>query len=326
LTNDYDYGINPCGEVAARFRTTCNLTEVNASICKDAEDFYNAVKAATIIGTLQASYTDFSYIDPRWSENCKTDALLGISITGQAEAQHILTAENLKEAARIAIATNEEWSKKIGINKAARIGCTKPSGTTSAFLGTTSGIHAAHNDFYLRRVRVEKSSPLAKHLINIFGLGMPETKSIIEQEYGNDDLIVVTIPMRNDKAINRNEENAIDLLNRVKAIYENWIVPSHRYGSNTHNVSVTVSYRPNEINDIANWMIYNKSSYSGISLLPYSGATYKQMPFEDITETEYCNWITKYPDNLYFEHIDFSGSEDTRKGENGCAGGSCELV
>ena len=326
LTNDYDYGINPCGEISLPPRSFCNLTEINASACQTKEDFFLAAEAAAIIGTLQASYTKFSYIDARWQENCEREALLGISITGQSEAQHILTEENLRKAANIATKVNEEWAKKLNINPAARICCTKPSGSTSAFLGTTSGIHAAHDDFFLRRVRLDKSSPLAQHFYMFFGLGEPNSQSVLEQEWSNVDQVVVTVPICKKGAIKRGDEGAIDLLERVKSIHKNWIVPAHKTGANTHNVSVTVSYREEEKEAIKRWMIDNYKVYSGIALLPYNGGSHQQMPFESITESEYNEWVAKYPDNLYMDMIDFSNTEDTRKGEAACGANGCELI
>lgn len=326
LTNNWDWGANPCVEIGMRPRSFCNLTEINAAGCEDRDAFLSATRSATAIGTLQASYTDFSYIDERWSINCRQDALLGVSITGQAEAQHILTEETLQEASMIAIATNREWAEKLGINPAARIGCTKPSGTTSAFLGTTSGIHAAHDEYFLRRVRIESTNPLAKHLISVFGLSLPNTDSVVEQDEQNGDLVVVTVPIHKVGAIKRSDESSIDLLERVKKIHKNWIVPTHIYGDNTHNVSVTVSYKPGEEESITQWMIENRHVYSGISLLPYDGGSYNQMPFTSITKQEYDEWITRYPEELYFNYIDFSGAKDTRKGEVACQGGSCEFA
>lgn len=326
LTNNLDWGCNPCCEIAMCPRSFCNLTEINASACKTKDDFLRATETAVAIGTLQATYTDFSYIDDRWAINSKKEALLGVSITGQAEAQHLLTNEILQEASRLALKVNTDWAIKLGIASAARIGCTKPSGSTSAFLGTTSGIHAAHDDFFLRRVRVEKSNPIAKYLSDIFGINQANSDAIFEQDEQNEDLLVITIPICKKGALKRTDENAITLLERVKNIHQNWIVPTHRSGDNMHNVSVTVSYKYGEEDSIRKWMIYNRYVYSGISLLPFSGGSYNQMPFQSITKAEYESWTEKYPKDLNFENINFAGSKDTRKSEGACNGNSCELV
>ncbi|KAH7824165.1 ribonucleoside-triphosphate reductase [Monocercomonoides exilis] len=168
LTNDPDYGTNPCAEISLRSKQMCNLTEVNVAACQSKEDFLSAVEAATVIGTIQATYTNFPFVQKEWSENCQKDSLLGVSLTGLAQNWEMISADGgatLEEAATRAKAINEEWARKLGINPASRIGCVKPSGTTSALLGTTSGIHAAHAPYYLRRVRMETDSPLTGKLL-----------------------------------------------------------------------------------------------------------------------------------------------------------------
>lgn len=327
LTDDPDWGANPCVEIALRPRQFCNLTEINASLCTTKEDFLAAAEAATIIGTLQASYTDFDYIDPRWAENCRAEALLGVSITGQAEAQHILTPENLREAAALTKRVNEQWAGYLGIEVAARIGCTKPSGSTSAWLTTTSGVHGAHSDFYLRRVRVDKEAnwPIVQYLTDWFGISEPETGGVVERDLYSDDVVVVTIPISNKGAIKRDDESAVELMTRAKVIYDNWIVPSHRSGANHHNVSLTVSYKPEERLAVADWILTNRQSFTGVSLLPFDGGTYKQMPFEQITEEQYGEWAARFPKGLDLFSLDYSSTADLRKGEAACAGGQCEI-
>jgi len=327
LTDNYDWGVNPCVEIALRPRQFCNLSEINASLCKTPGDFLRAAYAAAIIGTLQATYTDFSYIDPRWKQNCDEEALLGVSITGQADAGNLLTPELLTEAALLMKQVNAEWAKKLGINPAARIGCTKPSGSTSAWLGCASGVHGAHDDYYLRRVRVDKdaNAPIVKYLTDIFGLSEPETNGIVERDLYSDDVVVVTIPVCKKGAIKRQEETSIQLMERAKKIYDNWIVNSHRSGDNRHNVSLTVSYKEEERPEIIEWIVKNRDSFTGISLLPFSGGSYKQMPFETITEDQYNEWSSRYPDGIDLFSLDYSDSADARKGELACAGGACEI-
>ncbi|KAH7821306.1 ribonucleoside-triphosphate reductase [Monocercomonoides exilis] len=170
LTNDPDYGTNPCAEISLRSKQMCNLTEVNVAACKTKKEFIEAVEAAAALGTLQATYTNFEFIQPEWKKNCEEEALLGVSLTGLAQNWELISADGgatLEEAAQRAKEVNAEWAKRLGINPAARIGCVKPSGTTSALLGTTSGIHAAHAPYYLRRVRIESNSPITAYLLNI---------------------------------------------------------------------------------------------------------------------------------------------------------------
>jgi len=166
----------------------------------------------------------------------------------------------------------------MGINLAHRIGCTKPAGSSSAWLGTTSGIHSAYFEFGLRRVRVDKSQPIAKYLINKCGLGAPNSYSVVEQDQFIDSNIVISVPVNHEHGILRSQEKAVDLLKRVKHVHKNWIQPTHRSGPNTHNVSVTVSYRPEEIDEVTDWMVENRDSYCGIALLPYDPTTYPKPP------------------------------------------------
>ena len=327
LTNDPDWGVNPCVEIALRPRQFCNLTEINAAACNTEEDFLRAAHVAAIIGTLQASYTDFNYIDPRWKENCELDALLGVSITGQAERPDLLTDSLLKRAADVMKVTNEMWAGLIGINVAARIGCTKPSGSTSAWLGTTSGIHAAHDDYYLRRVRVDKDAngPIVKYLTDIFGLGEPNSRSVVERDAYSDDVVVVSVPICKQGAVKRGQETAIELMERAKRVFNSWISASHRSGANRHNVSLTVTYRPEEVSGIVEWIVANREFFTGISLLPFDGGSYQQSPFESISEAEYKEWVDRYPSGIDLFSLDYSDQEDARKGELACAGGACEI-
>lgn len=329
LTNDYDYGGNPCNEVSLKHRQLCNLTEVNAAACKTREEFREAVWAASAIGTIQASWTNFNYVHPGWKQNCDQEALLGVSITGQAQAwgRFLSDATFLRECAQIALEANAHWARLLGINEAARIGCTKPSGSTSAYLKTTSGIHAAHAPFHLRRVRVDRSDPIAIYLIKLFGLGAPESGSIVEKDGEKPDQnIVVTIPINKQGAIIRDQETSLQLLERSKHIFENWIKPSHRSGPNYHNVSLTVSYKPEEQHAILDWMLQNKDFYTGVSFLPFSDARYVQAPFEAVDETSYREWTRKFDGiTVDFSGLDFSHQEDRRGEEVACGGGSCEI-
>jgi len=327
LTNDYNWGINPCGEVGLPPRSFCNLTEINAASCDSVDTFLQAIGSATAIGTLQASYTNFDYLDPRWKKNCEEEALLGVSITGQAEAQHLLTPENLRMGAAIAIETNRRWAEMLGINPANRIGCTKPSGSTSAWLGTTSGVHGAHSDYFLRRVRVDRmaNAPIVKYLIDIFGESEPMTDGIVERDAASPDLVVVTVPIRMDGAIKRSEETAIELLERAKRIYDNWIVPSHVQGENHHNVSLTVSYREHEKREIIDWVVRNRDSTAGVSFLPYSNTSYKQMPFQSVTKAEYEWWVSRFPEGIDLFSLDYRNEVDQRKQEASCSANGCEI-
>jgi ribonucleoside-triphosphate reductase len=317
-THDDDWGGNPCLEISLRNKQTCNLSEVNLARCSGIDDIIDSIKAATILGTLQAAYTDFHYVSPEWKKNCDEEALLGVSLTGLAESWDLVAnPPMLTFYSQYMRAVNREFARKLGINPAARIGCIKPSGSASAFLGTSSGIHAAHAPYYIRRVRIEKAQPLAAHLASVLPADFIETDNFNPSNY------VISVPMKAADAIVRDKESALQLLERVKHIHRNWIVPSHNDGANTHNVSVTVNYKPEEVEDIKEWMWDNRECYVGISLLPYDGGTYQQAPFEAIDEMHYKSLMKKLPSLDLSKVIYVPSKVDSREAEIACAGGNC---
>jgi hypothetical protein len=316
--------VSNCNE--ARLKSFCNLSEVNVAACKTPKEFIEAVHAATIIGSLQASYTNFNYIAPDWKEKCEEEALLGVSLTGQALNWNLLTKEGLlKTASESLLSTNEYMARKLGINLAHRIGLVKPSGTTSAWLGVTSGIHAAYAPHYFRRVRIDVSHPIAQYLLSIYKLGEPDSRSFLEYDKFNSSNVIVTIPMKSHAgSIQREKETAIELLERDKFVYNNWIKPSHRIGEDTHNISITVEYRQEELEDIRKWMWENRESYAGISLFPKDDNKYSQTPFESISKGIYYRKYSELAD-LDFSTLNFHNVLDERLGEIACGGGGCEF-
>lgn len=314
-TNNPDWGTNPCAEIALRSRQLCNLTEVVLPNCLHEGEFISAVEAATTLGTYQAGFTDFGYVHEDWAKNCAEEALLGVSLTGQAQNWNLLAPARLRRAAKLMKLVNAAVAKRIGIKPAARIGTTKPSGTTSSVLDCSSGIHAVHAPFYYRRVRVSKLDPLASYLQN----ALPPV--FIEHNAYEPNDIIVGVPMRMP-GISRNAETATDLLSRMKRISTHWIRPSHRSGDNTHNVSLTVSFKHNECKRIKNWMWKNQSFYNGISLLPFSDSTYDFAPYEEISEEEYHRLSALMPD-LDLSKVKFR--EDTRDATAACEGQLCEI-
>ena len=325
LTNDKDYGFNPCHEIALKDKQLCNLTEVNVAACENSTDFYEAVLAATKLGTLQAAYTDFTYLQPQWKKNCEEERLLGVSMTGQAQNWDLLTEDVLYNGAMVANVANKLLANRLGIAPAARVTTTKPSGNTSAWWGTSSGIHAAHSPYYLRRMRVDRKDAFGKYLIWVYGENEANSGSFIETDAESPENIIVTVPINMTGAIVREGESALELLERAKRIYSYWVLPGHRSGPNTHNVSLTVSYRPEETEEIADWMVENRNYWAGVSLLPYDGGRYVQAPFEEISEEEYREWVEKVPSAVDFSNINFGGIIDERLGELACTGGSCEV-
>ena len=317
LNNDKDWGTNPCCEIALRPFQFCNLCEVNVSNIESQEDLNERVKAASFVGTLQAGYTDFHYLRPIWQRTTEKDALIGVGITGvgSGKAQQY----NMKEAAEIVKEENARVANLIGINKAARATTIKPSGTSSLVLGTSSGIHAWHNDYYVRRMRIGKNESLYTHLL----INHPE---LIEDEYFRPhDTAVISVPQKAPSDSILRTESALDLLERVKWFYTNWIKPGHKTGQNTHNISATVSIKDNEWESVGEWMWENKNCYNGLSVLPYSEHTYIQAPFEDITEEKYEELMKTLVNVDLTQVVELM--DNTNLSESlACAGNNCEII
>tara|TARA_R100000544_G_scaffold37219_2_gene27995 strand:- start:51349 stop:53208 length:1860 start_codon:yes stop_codon:yes gene_type:complete len=317
FNNDKDWGTNPCCEIALRPFQFCNLCEVNASDIESQEDFNERVKAASFIGTLQASYTNFHYLRQIWRDTTEKDALIGVSMTGIASDKVLKV--NMTEAAEIVVKENTRVAKLLGINKSARCTTVKPAGTTSLTLGTSSGIHAWHNDYYIRRIRVGKNEAIYNYL----STNHPEL--IEDDKFRAHDTAIISIPQKAPDGSILRTESPFSLLERIKKVADEWVQPGHRKGSNTHNVSATVSLKENEWEKAGEWMWKNREHYNGLSVLPYNGGTYVQAPFEDITKKEYNELIKSLTSvNLLgvVEHTD----ETDLKGELACAGGACEVT
>ncbi len=317
FNNDKDWGTNPCCEIALRPYQFCNLCEVNVSNIESQEDLNERVKMAAFIGTLQAGYTNFHYLREIWQRTTEKDALIGVSMTGIGSAAVLQL--DMKEAANIVKKENLRVSKLIGINKAARTTCVKPAGTTSLTLGTSSGIHAWHNDFYIRRVRVGKN----ESIYNYLSINHPE---LLEDDYFRPhDTAWRSIPQSAPEGSILRTESAFQLLERVKKVATEWVNTGHRAGSNTHNVSATISLREHEWDAAGKWMWDNREYYNGLAVLPYDGGTYIQAPFEDITEEKYNELMKSLIDINLDNVVEIEDNTDL-KGELACAGGSCEIV
>jgi len=316
LSNDKDWGTNPCCEIALRPFQFCNLCEVNVSDVVDQNDLNERVKAASFIGTLQAGYTDFHYLRPIWQRTTEKDALIGVSMTGIGSGAVLKL--NMKEAAKAVKEENVRVADMIGINHSARTTTVKPAGTTSLTLGTSSGIHAWHNDYYIRRVRVGKNESIYTHLL----LNHPE---LVEDEYFRPhDTAVIGIPQKAPQGSIFRTESPIQLLDRVKKVHGEWIKPGHRSGNNTHNVSATISVREHEWDAVGEWMWENKDFYNGLSVLPYDGGTYIQAPFEDCTKEKYDELMKTLHEVDLSKVIELDDTTDL-SGELACAGGACEI-
>jgi len=316
-TNDLDWGSNPCCEIALKPYQFCNLTEINATNIESQADLEERVKAATFIGTIQAGYTDFHYLNPRWKAVTEEDALIGVGMTGIASGA--VLGLDLVAAAEAVKEENARVAKLIGINKAARTTTVKPSGTSSLVLGSSSGIHAWHNHHYIRRMRVGKNEALYDYL----SVRHPE---LVEDEaFRPDTMAVVSIPQEAPEGSIIRTEDPNDLLARVSRFNTEWIGTGHRNGKNAHNVSCTISVQDDEWDAVGKWMWDHRHEYNGIAVLPYHGGSYVQAPFEDISKEDFDRLSKNLHQidltNVYEEH-----DNTDLAGEVACGAGGCEVT
>lgn len=316
FTNNIDWGTNPCCEIALRPFQFCNLCEVNVSNIESQQDLNERVATAAFLGTLQAGYTNFHYLREKWKTHTEKDALIGVGMTGIASGK--LNTLDLDEAAAIVKKINEEVAAQININIAARTTTIKPSGTTSLVLGTSSGIHAWHNDNYIRRIRIGKDEALCKYLIAYH----PE---LIEEDLLNPKQMIVCIPQNAPQGAITRHEDTMDLLKRIAKFNEQWIKKGYRNGENDNNVSATVSIKPHEWGKVGEWMWHNKSSYNGLSVLPFDNGNYQQAPFTDITKEEFQKMESKLHNIDLRNVLEYEDDTDL-KAEAACAGGGCAVV
>ena len=317
FSNDKDWGTNPCCEIGLRPYQFCNLCEVNASDIESQEDFEKRVKGAAFIGTLQAGYTDFHYLRDVWKRTTEKDALIGVGMTGIGSG--VVLGYDMKAASEAVKEENERIAKLIGINSAARTTTVKPSGTSSLVLGTSSGIHAWHNDYYVRRIRVGKNEAIYTYL----SVNHPE---LIEDEiFRPHDTAVISIPQKSPEGSILRYESPFDLLERVKKVSQEWIKTGHRSGQNTHNVSATISLKEEDWELAGEWMWTNRKFYNGLSVLPYNGGTYQQAPFEDCDIETYETMMKSLSSVDLTKVIELQDNTNL-SGEVACAGGACEVI
>ena len=316
FTNNVDWGTNPCCEIALRPFQFCNLCEVNVSDIISQHDLNERAKAAAFLGTLQAGFTDFHYLREEWKTATMEDALIGVGMTGIASKR--ISEYDLRETAEEVKKMNILTSGKIKIQFAARCTTIKPSGTTSLVLGTSSGIHAWHNDFYVRRVRIGKNEALYDYLIT-------QHPELLEDDLLNSKQAIICIPQKVPKGSILRNEDVMNLLQRIKKFNTDWVRNGFRRGSNANNVSATVSIPDKDWQRVGEWMWENKASYNGLSVLPFDNGNYKQAPFEDITEEQFSR-LEQSLKVIDLTHVLELDDETDHKAEAACAGGSCTLV
>ena len=315
--SDFDFGVNPCGEILLRDKEFCNLSEVVIRGDDTEKDIAEKVRVATILGTWQSTLTNFRYLSKKWEENCKEERLLGVSLTGIMDNE--LTngkkaglEERLAKWRQIAVDTNKELAKKIGIPVSLAITCGKPSGTVSQLVDAASGIHARHNPYYIRTVRADKKDPLAKMMVE---MGFPVEDDVTKPAH----TYVFSFPIKSpDNAIFRQDTGAIDQLELWLKYKQHWT---------EHNPSVTISVKESEWLEVAAWVYRNFDYMTGVSFLPFSEHTYKQAPYQDCTKEDYEALLNKMPKNVdwaqlcQYENVDTTVASQ----ELACVSGSCEI-
>lgn len=315
FTHDLDWGTNPCCEIALKPYQFCNLTEINAHFIASQADLNARAQAAAFIGTLQAGYTDFPYLRDIWRQTTEEDALIGVGMTGIGSGS--VLPYDLEEAAKVVVATNREIARIIGINPAQRTTTIKPAGTSSLTLGCASGIHAWHNDYYLRRIQVGKSEAIYQYLAKHH----PEL--VADSAFSPAKDAVIEVPVKAPEGSMLRYESAMELLERVKRFNLEWVRAGHVSGANTHNVSCTISVKEDEWPAVGQWMWDNRNNFNGIAVLPYDGGTYLQAPFEDIDQATYER-LTESLTRLDLTKVVEVDDNTDLAGEVACAGGMCE--
>jgi ribonucleoside-triphosphate reductase len=316
--SDYEFGTNPCSEIILRPYQFCNLTECVVRATDTIEDLERKVRLATILGTIQSTYTKFPYLRKVWRDNTEAERLLGVSLTGIMDNPLLTTKnkglnETLAHLRQVAVNTNAEWADRLGIPVSAAITCVKPSGTVSQLVDSASGIHARHSRFYIRTVRGDNKDPLTQFMKD---QGIPHEPCVFK----GDTTTVFSFPQSSpNKAVTRNDMTAIEQLEMWLAYQRNWC---------EHKPSVTISVRDSEWLDVGAFVYKHFDEMSGVSFLPHSDHTYQQAPYQDCTEREYKELSKLMPKRIDWSKLSEYEQEDNTVAMQtmACSGDVCEIV
>jgi ribonucleoside-diphosphate reductase alpha chain len=311
----FDYGTNPCSEIILRPFQFCNLTEVVVRSDDSLESLKRKVRVATILGTIQSTFTDFKYLRKKWQDTCNEERLLGVSFTGICDNLALLgQAEVLSTLRQVAVDTNKEWAAKLGINQSAAITCVKPSGTVSQLVNSSSGLHTRHSPYYLRTVRADNKDPITQFLKD---QGVYSEPCVMK----GDTTTVFYFPIKSPEgALTRHGQTAIEALELWATLQEHWC---------EHKPSATVNVREEEWPEVGAWVYRNFDTLSGVAFLPYDGGSYKQAPYQEVTEDEYNKWIEDHPPvTVDWSKLKEYETFDTTTGsqELACGAGGCDVT
>jgi ribonucleoside-diphosphate reductase alpha chain len=311
----HDFGTNPCSEIILRPFQFCNLTEVVVRPTDTLSSLSRKVRIATILGTIQSTFTDFKYLRKKWQDTCNEERLLGVSLTGICDNLALVGQPEVLSALRqVAVETNAEWAGRLGINPSAAITCVKPSGTVSQLVNSASGLHTRHSPYYLRTVRADNKDPITTFLKD---QGVYNEPCVMK----GDTTTVFYFPIKSPEgSLTRHGQTAIEALELWKTLQDHWC---------EHKPSATINVHEEEWPDVGAWVYRNFDTLSGVSFLPYDGGSYKQAPYTEVNEEEWNAWVAEHPPVV----IDWSKlseyeKEDTTTGsqELACTGGVCEIV
>jgi len=315
---DHEFGTNPCSEIILRPNQFCNLTEVVVRATDTVDDLERKVELATILGTIQATYTKFPYLRKVWTTNTEEERLLGVSLTGIMD-NPLMTSANkglektLEHLREVAVRTNTTWADRLGIPTSAAITCVKPSGTVSQLVDSASGIHARHAPYYIRTVRGDNKDPLTQMMID---QGVPNEPCVMKPE----TTTVFSFPQKSpDKAVTRNDMTAIEQLEMWLTYQRHWC---------EHKPSITCTVKPDEWMEVGAFVYKHFDEMSGVSFLPHSDHTYQQAPYQDCTKEEYEELLASMPKNIDWSKLNEYEQEDNTIGMQtmACSGDSCEIV
>jgi ribonucleoside-triphosphate reductase len=315
---DYDFGTNPCSEIILRPNQFCNLSEVVVRATDTIEDLERKVRLATIVGTIQATLTNFPYLRKIWKDNTEEERLLGVSLTGIMD-NPLMTTKNsgldktLERLKTVAIATNAEWAAILGIPASTAITCVKPSGTVSQLVDSASGIHARHSAYYIRTVRGDNKDPLTKFMVD---QGIPSEPDVMKPE----STTVFSFPQKSPEgSVTRNDMTALEQLELWMTYQRHWC---------EHKPSVTITVLDQEWMEVGAWVYKNFDDVSGVSFLPHSDHTYQQAPYQECSLNTYKELLSLMPERIDWSRLSEYETEDTSKGSStfACVGGSCEIV